>query len=248
MLACTAVSSLPLVTHQATRHGRPEFHTCNSAARPNSHRASSAWHAGSIPTATSPTLNVKPRLYYQVWTVPSSPCGWAAPRGAVVVSPAQRAEMRGVISGSDGLPESKRTIRENSMPENRRPCPGVRGGAPGDPRDMAKVGLPETQPPEDASSHPPERHLKPAPVPAAGWFGTRGNPPGRRSDALSGHLRRRTGRLNRARYVQRCEHGIAYGRESYGDGVPLVVGGVTSAQSGDRESRTTGRRGTGDER
>src|SRR6266536_3032658 len=53
-------------------------------------------------------------------------------------------------------------------PENRRPCPGVRGGAPGDPRDMAKVGLPETQPPEDASSHPPERHLKPAPVPAAG--------------------------------------------------------------------------------
>jgi len=45
------------------------------------------------------------------------------------------------------------------MPENRRPCPGVRGGAPGDPRDMAKVGLPETQPPEDASFHPPERHL-----------------------------------------------------------------------------------------
>jgi hypothetical protein len=127
------------------------------------------------------------------------------------VSPAQRAEMRGVISGSDGLPESERTIRENSMPENRRPCPGVRGGAPGDPRDMAKVGLPETQPPEDASFHPPERHLKPAPVPAAGWFRTRGNPPGRRSDALSGHLRRRTGRLNRARYVQRCEHGIAYG-------------------------------------
>ena len=37
-------------------------------------------------------------------------------------------------------------------------------------------------------------------------------------------------------------------RESYGDGVPVLVGGVTSAQSGDRESRTTGRRGTGDER
>ncbi len=29
---------------------------------------------------------------------------------------------------------------------------------------------------------------------------------------------------------------------------PYVVGGVTSAQSGDRESRTTGRRGTGDKR
>ena len=37
-------------------------------------------------------------------------------------------------------------------------------------------------------------------------------------------------------------------REFYGDGVPVVIGGVTSAQSGDRESRTTGLRGTGDER
>ncbi len=38
----------------------------------------------------------------QASTSPSSPCGSAAPRGAVLVSPAQRAEMRGVISGSDG--------------------------------------------------------------------------------------------------------------------------------------------------
>src|SRR5260370_41003687 len=40
--------------------------------------------------------------------------------------------------------------------------------------------------------------------------------------------------------------GSPKGRESYGDRVPLVVAGVTSCQSGDRESRTTGRRGTGD--
>jgi integrase/recombinase XerD len=33
---------------------------------------------------------------------------------------------------------------------------------------------------------------------------------------------------------------ISKGRESYGDRVPVVIGGVTSAQSGDRESRTTG--------
>ena len=33
MLACTAVSLLFVVTHQATRHGRPEFHTRNSATR-----------------------------------------------------------------------------------------------------------------------------------------------------------------------------------------------------------------------
>jgi hypothetical protein len=35
MLACTAVSLLFVVTHQATWHGRPEFHLCNSAVRPN---------------------------------------------------------------------------------------------------------------------------------------------------------------------------------------------------------------------
>ena len=40
--------------------------------------------------------------------------------------------------------------------------------------------------------------------------------------------------------------GSPKGRESYGDRVPVVVAGVTTCQSGDRESRTTGRRGTGD--
>jgi hypothetical protein len=40
------------------------------------------------------------------------------------------------------------------MPENRRPCPGVRNGAPGDPCDMVKAGLPESQSPEGAISTP----------------------------------------------------------------------------------------------
>jgi hypothetical protein len=66
--------------------------------------------------------------------------------------------MRGDISGSDALPESERTVRENSMAENQWPCPDVRGGALGDPRDKAKVGLPESQSPEGVIEHPPERH------------------------------------------------------------------------------------------
>jgi hypothetical protein len=40
------------------------------------------------------------------------------------------------------------------MPENRRPCPGVRNDAPGDPCDMVKAGLPESQSPEGAISTP----------------------------------------------------------------------------------------------
>ena len=40
------------------------------------------------------------------------------------------------------------------MAANRRPCPGVRDGAPGDPRDMAKARLPEPQFPEGATLTP----------------------------------------------------------------------------------------------
>src|SRR3954471_22524381 len=40
-------------------------------------------------------------------------------------------------------------------------------------------------------------------------------------------------------------HGSPTGREPHGDGVPVVVAGVTTCQGG-RESRATGRRGTGD--
>ena len=94
----------------------------------------------------------------------------------------------------------------------------------------------------------PERRLKPVPVPAVGWRLARRNPPGRRSDALSGHSRRRTGHLSRAGTYSSVNMGSPKVREGYGDGVPVVVGGVTPAQSGDRENRTTGRRGTGDER
>jgi hypothetical protein len=54
------------------------------------------------------------------------------------------------------------------MPANRRPCPGVRGGVPGGPRDTAKAELPEAQSPEGVSGHPPERRMKPAPAPVAG--------------------------------------------------------------------------------
>ena len=53
---------------------------------------------------------------------------------------------------------------DRSMPENQRPGSDVRDDASGGPRDMAKAGLPEAQSPEDGSSHPPERHLKPAPA------------------------------------------------------------------------------------
>jgi hypothetical protein len=41
-----------------------------------------------------------------------------------------------------------------SMPGNRWPCPGVWSGAAGDPRDIAKAGLPEAQSPEGVNATP----------------------------------------------------------------------------------------------
>ncbi|MFJ2034307.1 ISL3 family transposase, partial [Streptosporangium sp. NPDC087985] len=45
---------------------------------------------------------------------------------------------------------------DSSMSLKRRPCSGVGGGVPWDPRDMAKAGLPESQSPVDGRSHPSE--------------------------------------------------------------------------------------------
>ena len=70
------------------------------------------------------------------------------------VSPAQRAGIGGDVSGSDGLPVTRKCHRENSMPANRRSRPGVWGDVPGDPRDMAKAGLPESQSPEGVCMPP----------------------------------------------------------------------------------------------
>jgi hypothetical protein len=62
---------------------------------------------------------------------------------------------------------------------NRCSCPGVWDEVSGDPRDMAKAGLPEFQSPGGAKDRPPERRLKPVPSPAAGSSSTCGNPPGK---------------------------------------------------------------------
>lgn len=56
---------------------------------------------------------------------------------------------------------------DSSMPLKRRPRSDVGGGAPWDPRDMAKAELPESQSPVDGRSHPSEtRRPKPTPCPA----------------------------------------------------------------------------------
>jgi hypothetical protein len=89
-------------------------------------------------------------------------CAGSAPRGAWSYPRFSWEELEGTFLGLMAYLDPKGEGDE-SMPGKQRPCPGVRGGALRDPRDMAKAGLPEAQSPDDACSHPPERRLKPAP-------------------------------------------------------------------------------------
>ena len=128
--------------------------------------------------------------------------------------------------------------RNNRMPGNRRSCPGVRGEASRDPRDMAKAGLLEAESPEDEKSHPPERHLKPAPCSAMDVEGRRNlrgmeRCPARAFKEMSGTPKSRSD-VRQGRTRDRPT-----GREPQGDGAPIVVVGVTTHQGG-RESRPQG--------
>jgi hypothetical protein len=126
------------------------------------------------------------------------------------------------------------------MPGNQRPGSDVRDGALGDPRDMAKAGLPESQSPGDESSHPPERHLEPVPAlrcPVEIGSSQPSGPGAMPSEGIEGDEWDAYVTLAR---MTRTNVGSPFGRESYGDGGLIVVAGVTTGQGG-RESRPHGR-------
>ena len=164
-------------------------------------------------------------------------CG-IAPRGALLYPRLSRDELEGRFVGPMAYPDLKGE-RNNRMPGNRRSCPGVRGEASRDPRDMAKAGLLEAESPEDATYRPPERHPIPAPRSATANCRCRRNlwsverrpvraikemsrTPTSRSDVQQGRTRDQPS-----------------GRVPQGDGVPIVVVGVATHQGG-RESRPQG--------
>jgi hypothetical protein len=134
----------------------------------------------------------------------------------------------------DGKPEG-----DKSMPGKQWACGGVQRVALQDPCDMAKAGLLEAQSP--AVKVPTHR-----------------NDACNRCRAMSGHepvglgnlhgaerrparaVKEMSGRPTSRCYVRRRRTtGSPTGRESYGDGAPVVVAGVTACQ-GVRESRAQG--------
>jgi hypothetical protein len=149
-----------------------------------------------------------------------------------------REELEGMFLGPMAYPDPQGE-RDNRMPGNRRSRPGVRGDASWDPRDMAKAALLEAESPADEKRHPPEKApetgVAPCDVLQAGRYNLRGvercpvraikemsRTPKSCSDVQQGRTRDQPS-----------------GRESQGDGVPIVVVGVASHQGG-RESRPQG--------
>src|ERR1700692_1583465 len=97
-----------------------------------------------------------------------------APRGSLLYPRRSREELEGRFLGPMAYPDPKGE-RDSSLPGKRRSCPGVRGEASRDPRDMAKAGLPEAESPADEKTHPPARHPLPAPRSATACFQGRRN-------------------------------------------------------------------------
>jgi hypothetical protein len=134
----------------------------------------------------------------------------------------------------DGKPRG-----DKSMPGKRWPSGGVQGGVPQDPRDTAKAGLLQAQSPAvKVRTHRNDACNRCRAMPGHEPVG-RGNLHGaerRPARAVKGMSGRPTSRCHVRR---RRTTGSPTGRESYGDGVPVVVAGVTACQ-GVRESRTQG--------
>ena len=128
---------------------------------------------------------------------------------------------------------------DHSMPLKRRPCSGVGGGVPLDPRDRAKAGLRESQSPGDGRSHPPEMTSGAGAVPCPGFVPWPGQPPGRGAMPSEGIKGDEWGAYVTLGRTTRTNVGSPAGREPNGDGVPVVVVGATTHRGG-RESRPQG--------
>jgi len=77
----------------------------------------------------------------------------SAPRGAPLYPPLSGERLEEISLGPMAYLDAKEK-GDSSMLGNRRPSSGIWGGVPGDPRDMAKAGLPEVQSPEGAIRTP----------------------------------------------------------------------------------------------
>jgi hypothetical protein len=139
----------------------------------------------------------------------------SAPRGARLYPPLSGERLEEISLG----PMAYLDLKEKREPQhaiNQWPCPRVGGGALGDPRDMAKAGLPDSQFPEGATRTPagkaPETGAVRCPGPRGAW---RNSPwtercPARVFKEMSGTPKRAPG--PQARQPRQARHGVDHRR------------------------------------
>ena len=156
-----------------------------------------------------------------------------------VVSPAQPGRNSKEGSWVQWLTRIRKVNGTIACQESGGQASGVRAEVSRDPRDMAKAGLLESQSPADARIRPSEWHPKPAPRSATASVAGRRNLrgvercPARAIKEMSGTP------TSRSDVRQGRTRDQPAGREPRGDGVLVVVVGVTTHQGG-RESRPQG--------
>lgn len=166
---------------------------------------------------------------------------WAihgAPRRTLSYPFTQKGGTRGMFLGHPAHLEAK-AKGEISMLGKQQSGRSVHTDVLSVPRDMAKAGLPEIQSPAGAMAPPVGMTLATDAAPCSGQSCSSeqlrgaGHHPARVGKEISGWPKSRSIRTTR------MNAGSPTGREPYGDGVSVVVAGVTSCQ-GDRESRSQG--------
>jgi hypothetical protein len=105
---------------------------------------------------------------------------------------------------------------------------------------LAKAKLPESQSPEDAKYHPPEIALVTGATACASIVEGPAQPLGRGAMPSEGIQGDESGAYVTLGRTKRTNAGSPVGREPHGDGVPIVVVGVTAHQGG-WESRPQGK-------
>jgi hypothetical protein len=167
-------------------------------------------------------------------------CG--APRKRLVVSPVQLGGTRREIPGSDGLPQIRKDLGGPEHARKAAAAPRRTARCVAGPAEYGESWIARSQ--ISSRCKPPSagKTSEPVPHPAFGITHLPMQPPGygrcpvRVFKEMSWPPRFRSTRTTRTNV------GSPTGRESYGDGGPVVVAGVTTCR-GVRESRTQGEGG-----
>ena len=162
----------------------------------------------------------------------------AAPRGALLYPRFSREELGEMFLDLMPNPESK-DKRDRSLAANQRSCPGVWNDALGDPRDMVKAGLPDSLVSRRRNSSSAGKTSVTGASPVAASYSGRCNL--QNMERCPMRAFKDTNGTPKSRYtrIAGTNVGSPTGRESQGDGVPIVVVRVTPHQGG-RESRPQG--------